>query len=106
MPSPRKCRKVYRLTVYNEFLPADRAAGNVIVLTVDEYEAVRLIDMEDFSQEDCASYMQVARTTAQRIYNSARKNRLSSWLQVLPCAQPATDSAITAVIAKAINLFI
>ena len=73
MPRPRKCRKVCRLPVYNEFLPADKVADNVIVLTVDEYEAVRLIDMEGFSQEDCASYMQVARTTAQRIYNSARK---------------------------------
>lgn len=44
-----------------------------MVLTVDEYEAVRLIDRQGFSQEECSAYMQVARSTVQSIYNSARK---------------------------------
>ena len=42
-------------------------------MTVDEYEAIRLIDKQGFSQEECSNYMQVARTTVQSIYNSARK---------------------------------
>ena len=42
-------------------------------MTVDEYESVRLIDLEGLTQEECASQMNVARTTVQSIYFSARK---------------------------------
>ena len=44
----------------------------VLVMTIDEYEAVRLIDLEGMSQEECAQSMNVSRTTAQSIYNNAR----------------------------------
>ena len=74
MPRPRKCRKVCRMPQVMQFNPdsADLSYEPVI-LTVDEYEAIRLIDKQGFSQEECSTYMQVARTTAQLIYNSARK---------------------------------
>ena len=35
-------------------------------MTIDEYEAIRLIDLEGL-QEECAKQMNVARTTVQRI---------------------------------------
>jgi len=42
-------------------------------MTVDEYEAIRLIDLEGLTQEECAKQMNVARTTVQGIYAEARK---------------------------------
>lgn len=42
-------------------------------LTVEEYEAIRLIDYVGCTQSEAAEYMQVARTTVQAIYFSARR---------------------------------
>ena len=74
MPRPVKCRKVCHFPNVLEFLPADNAEKKVpIVLTVDEYETIRLLDKKGYSQEQCAVSMQIARTTVQRIYETARK---------------------------------
>lgn len=74
MPRPRKCRKVCCLPRNTEFTPAECSdKAKIIVMTVDEYETIRLIDKEGFSQEECGVYMNVARTTVQQMYNSARK---------------------------------
>lgn len=69
-----KCRKVCHYPQTLEFLPQNNnAEQEPIVLTVDEYEAIRLIDRRGMSQEQCAAFMQIARTTVQRIYETARK---------------------------------
>ena len=75
MPRPKKCRRVCCMPKYNEFRvhQEEHNEGEVVVLTVDEYEAIRLIDKEGYSQEECSMYMNVARTTVQQIYTSARK---------------------------------
>ena len=74
MARPRKCRKVCQMPRTKEFRPvSETLAKTEVILTVDEYETIRLIDREGFSQEECGEYMQVARTTVQQIYTCARK---------------------------------
>ena len=85
MPRPRKCRKVCQLPRTLEFVPANGwDEEDVIFLTVDEYEAIRLIDKQGFSQEECSTYMKVSRATVQMIYNSARKKLAQALVDALP----------------------
>ena len=46
--------------------------AETLVMTVDEYETIRLIDLMGYTQQDCARQMGVARTTIQSTYNRAR----------------------------------
>ena len=74
MPRPVKCRKVCHFPDVLEFFPIDdNKKTPPIILTIDEYETIRLLDKEGYSQEQCAVSMQIARTTVQRIYEIARK---------------------------------
>ena len=78
MPRPRKWRTVCCLPPANAFVPAAQggeaaADAQAVVMTVDEYETIRLIDHEGFSQEECSGYMSIARTTVQLIYTNARQ---------------------------------
>lgn len=72
MPRPMKCRKVCRLPEQRDFSPVGVCAQEPVILNVDEYETIRLIDLMGFSQEECGAYMHIARTTVQQIYGSAR----------------------------------
>lgn len=75
MPRPRKWRRICALPITETFGPLDndRNESHVVIMGLDEYEAVRLIDLEGLMQEECAVIMNVARTTVQKIYNDARK---------------------------------
>ena len=74
MPRPVKCRKVCHYPTTSEFLPTHEGQSpEPVILTVDEYETIRLMDREGLSQEQCSLRMEVARTTVQKIYESARQ---------------------------------
>lgn len=81
MPRPRKWRRVCEVPETNLYGPlhGNRRERQVILMSVEEYETVRLIDMEGMTQEECAEQMGVARTTVQRIYTDAR-NKLATSL--------------------------
>ena len=72
MPRPKKARKVCLLPRFCRFVPQNGEQHSPVTLTVDEYETLRMIDKEGFSQEECAAYMKVARATVQEIYAQAR----------------------------------
>ena len=61
------------MPVYRSFSPDDITASESVHMTVDEFEALRLLDAEGLTQEGCASRMNIARTTVTAIYDSARK---------------------------------
>jgi uncharacterized protein len=75
MPRPCKQRRVCMEPTCHRFGPKGIKTcgeGQRVPMTLDEFETVRLIDLEGMTQEACAVQMQVARTTVQAIYESAR----------------------------------
>lgn len=83
MARPRKWRRVCGLPENSHFGPLNTPLNHehFIIMSVDEYETVRLIDLEGLTQEECAERMNVARTTVQRIYSDARKKVAESLVE-------------------------
>ena len=73
MPRPVRCRMIDRYPEHWKFAPEAAETDETIQLTLDEYEAIRQIDKNGLTQEQCAGEMGVARTTITAIYESARK---------------------------------
>jgi predicted DNA-binding protein (UPF0251 family) len=75
MPRPRIIRRVLFEPNINYFKPAGVPLSGLaeIVLTVDEFEAVRLKDLEGMEQEEAASKMKISQPTFHRLILSARK---------------------------------
>jgi len=74
MPRPRICRRVRFMPDVTYFKPAGVRAVDLdeAILTVDEFEAVRLKDLEGMDQEACAARMGISQPTFHRLVTSAR----------------------------------
>ena len=72
MARPKKQRRVCAAPTVCSFRPEGKQNTERVTLSVDEYEVLRLIDLEHLTQEQCAAQMKVARTTVTGIYDSAR----------------------------------
>ncbi|MCI8371402.1 MAG: DUF134 domain-containing protein [Lachnospiraceae bacterium] len=78
MARPSKCRRICFEPAYDSFVPSGIGSSQKVVLSVDEYEAVRLIDLEKFTHEQCARQMGISRTTVTEIYETAREKLADS----------------------------
>ena len=79
MARPCKARRICAMPGCRRFGPDEPCADAACVtMKLDEYEAVRLIDLEGLTQEACAVRMDIARTTAQ---TSRRQSALSESLR-------------------------
>lgn len=75
MPRPRKWKKVCCAPEHVSYgiLGEDKSNSALVLMSVEEYETIRLIDHENLSQDECAQRMDIARTTVQKLYSDARK---------------------------------
>ena len=73
MPRPQKQRCICSLPRAEGFAPQGCGASGSVNLTYDEYEAIRLLDHMQMTQEQCAERMGISRPTVTRIYDEARR---------------------------------
>lgn len=75
-----KCRKICSFPDYYSFIPEDANSKSIdsIILSLDEYETIRLLDYDGLNQVECANRMGVARTTVTAMYESARRKLVSA----------------------------
>lgn len=70
MSRPRKRRRICSVPD-KKYINMCGGSG-AVDMTVDEYEALRLIDYVGLTQQECARQMDVARSTITSIYENAR----------------------------------
>lgn len=73
MPRPKKCRRVCAMPRCSSFGPLEGERSEPVGMVLEEYEAIRLIDLLGCTQEECAGQMGVARSTVQQVYDRARR---------------------------------
>ncbi|MDD3263523.1 MAG: DUF134 domain-containing protein [Candidatus Nanoarchaeia archaeon] len=75
MPRPCKQRRVRGYPISSYFKPNGIPKRDLeeIILTNEEFEAIRLKDYEDLEQIECAKQMEISQTTFHRIITIARK---------------------------------
>jgi len=75
MVRPRLCRRIRFNPNVTYFKPRGIPLTNLeeVILQVDEFEAVRLKDLEGLEQEECAKKMNISQPTFHRLVSSARK---------------------------------
>lgn len=79
----KKCRKLSGIPTIKGFkplaLPLD--LDRTVLLELDEYESLKLMDYEGLIHEQAAAKMQVSRPTLTRIYENARKKIAKAFVE-------------------------
>ena len=83
MPRPRRCRRIQFSPEVTYFKPQGIPMGflEIVDLTAEEVEALRLKNILDLDQVDAAKRMQTSQSTFQRILSSAYKKVSSAIIE-------------------------
>ncbi len=75
MPRPHCCRRITGKPAASVFKPVGVPVAELdeVVMTLDEFEAVRLADLKGLYQEQAAEQMSVSRATFSRIIDVAHR---------------------------------
>lgn len=73
MPRPPRRRQICGVPQVDTFCPNGCENTEPILLTLDEYEVIRLVDLEQQTHEQCAAQMDISRSTVQEICENARR---------------------------------
>lgn len=75
MPNRRKCRRISCPPLMEGFKPfgIPMHALEPVTLLFEEFEALKLADYENLTQEEAAARMNISRPTFTRLYDKARK---------------------------------
>jgi predicted DNA-binding protein (UPF0251 family) len=83
MPNRRRFRRINMPPAMEGFKPFGIPMRELesVVLLFEEYEAVRLADYEDLTQEEAAKKMNISRPTFTRLYIKARKSIAKAFVE-------------------------
>lgn len=72
---PTKRKTVCGIPEVSEFIQrGEQGEGlDIVFLTLEEYETIRLIDKERMTHEECAEQMEISRPSVTLLYSSARE---------------------------------
>lgn len=73
MPRPCKKRRICGIPNAKAFAPCNIESSECINLTLDEYEAIRLVDLEGLTHEECAAQMNISRASVSGICENAHR---------------------------------
>lgn len=75
MPRPNKPRRVCRLPACTHFYSQEQVSHTHqgLLISVEEYETIRLLDYMGMTQQEAATQMGTGRTTIQALYTQARR---------------------------------
>lgn len=103
MARPSKCRCICSMPRVTEFFPGGGEQREAVILRVDEFEVIRLLDYRRLTQQECARRMNISRTTVTRMYEEARRKVARALVEgrplrveggdVMICASPRPECA-------------
>ena len=76
MPRPPRCRRICDVPQVDIFCPNGGKDVEPILLTLDEYEVIRLVDFEQQTHEQIAQHISLAREAVARMLKSFSEDGL------------------------------